>query len=165
MNEENLIPFTSEQSREEAVKNGSKGGKASGEARRKKKALKDCMKQLLALPVNNCEQWNDLAALGIAPEDIDNNMLVTVGLFRAAAGGDVKAYREMRHLIGDNETELDRKIKRAQLDKIKAETEEVKRRVEVDDSNSSEDCRHSLIEALRESATDIWEGDDDNAEN
>lgn len=39
-NESNLKPFTSEQSREEAVKNGRKGGIASGEARREKANLK-----------------------------------------------------------------------------------------------------------------------------
>ena len=39
-NEQNLKPFTSEQSREEAVKNGRKGGVASGEARRERANLK-----------------------------------------------------------------------------------------------------------------------------
>lgn len=39
-NEQNLKPFTSEQSREEAVKNGRKGGIASGEARRERANLK-----------------------------------------------------------------------------------------------------------------------------
>ena len=36
-NEQNLKPFTSEQSREEAVKNGSKGGTKSGQVRAEKK--------------------------------------------------------------------------------------------------------------------------------
>lgn len=40
-NEQNLKPFTSNQSHEEAVKNGRKGGIASGEARREKKLIKD----------------------------------------------------------------------------------------------------------------------------
>ena len=39
-NIKNLKPFTSDQSREEAVKNGRKGGIASGEARREKANLK-----------------------------------------------------------------------------------------------------------------------------
>ena len=46
-NEKNLVPFTSEQSHEEAVKNGRKGGIASGEARRNKKLLRDCIDYLL----------------------------------------------------------------------------------------------------------------------
>ena len=36
---DNLVPFTSDQNREEASKNGHIGGIASGEARRKKKTL------------------------------------------------------------------------------------------------------------------------------
>ena len=39
-NEQNLKPFTSEQSREEAVRNGRKGGIASGEARRERADLR-----------------------------------------------------------------------------------------------------------------------------
>ena len=46
-NEQNLVPFTSEQSHEEAVKNGRKGGIASGKARRNKKLLRDCIDYLL----------------------------------------------------------------------------------------------------------------------
>lgn len=38
-NEQNLKPFTSEQSREEAVKNGQKGGIASGKSRNLKSLL------------------------------------------------------------------------------------------------------------------------------
>lgn len=40
-NEQNLKPFTSDQSHEEAVKNGRKGGIASGQARRERKLIKD----------------------------------------------------------------------------------------------------------------------------
>ena len=40
-NEQNLKPFTSDQSREEAVKNGRKGGIRSGEVKRENKLIKD----------------------------------------------------------------------------------------------------------------------------
>ena len=50
--EDNLIPFTSEQSREEAKKNGIKGGKASGEARRKKKSMRELAKIVNSLPLS-----------------------------------------------------------------------------------------------------------------
>ena len=46
-NEKNLVPFTSEQSHEEAVKSGRKGGIASGEAKRNRKMLRDCIDYLL----------------------------------------------------------------------------------------------------------------------
>ena len=69
MNEGNLIPFTSEQSREEAEKNGRKGGIKSGETRRRKSAMRTTMKQLLSLPVQDTETWN------IAGEDNDAERL------------------------------------------------------------------------------------------
>lgn len=126
MNDENLIP-NSERTPSELREITSKGGRASGAARRKKKALKDCMKQLLDMPVTDVDQWNELAAMGIPIEDIDNKMLIAVRLFKSAADRNVKAFHELNCLIGENETDLDRKIKRAQLEKIKAETEAVKK--------------------------------------
>lgn len=46
-NEKNLKPFTSDQSREEATKNGRKGGIASGEARRRSKSFKEAAEYVL----------------------------------------------------------------------------------------------------------------------
>ena len=46
-NEQNLIPFTSDQNREEAKKNGKKGGVASGKARRAKADLRKLMQMAL----------------------------------------------------------------------------------------------------------------------
>lgn len=99
MNEKNLIPYTSEQSREEAVKNGSKGGKASAESRRRKRDMKAKMKALLELPAaaNDKEQ---LEALGVAPEDMDNEMVLVMAMFLGAAGGDVKAFDRVMQLLG-----------------------------------------------------------------
>ena len=101
-NEENLIPFTSEQSREEAVRNGSKGGKASGESRRKRKLLKDSMNVLLNLPVRNTRDYNALVKMGIPIEDIDNSQLVVLALFNQAKKGDIAAIKELRNLIGED---------------------------------------------------------------
>ena len=46
-NEQNLRPFTSDQSREEAKKNGQKGGIASGESKKRKKAIREALKALM----------------------------------------------------------------------------------------------------------------------
>lgn len=46
-NEKNLVPFTSEQNREEAAKNGRKGGIASGKAKKNRKMLRECIDYLL----------------------------------------------------------------------------------------------------------------------
>ena len=102
-NKKNLIPFTSDQSREEAVKNGQKGGIKSGESKRARKLLKDCMLDLLALDVTDRKDWNKLSRMGIDPEDIDNRALLTAALFnRAVRTGDVSAFKEIVSLIGED---------------------------------------------------------------
>lgn len=50
--EENLRPFTSEQSRDEAVTNGRKGGKASGTSRRRKKEMRKLCEELLEMSMH-----------------------------------------------------------------------------------------------------------------
>ena len=53
MNYKNLKPKTSEQSQEEAKRNGRKGGIASGKARRNKKEAKELALMLLSRLVSN----------------------------------------------------------------------------------------------------------------
>ena len=101
-NEKNLKPV---RTKSEARARGSKGGKKSGESRRKKKLLKDCMIDLLELPVTNTKTWNKLSRMGIDPNDIDNRSLLTVSLFmKAVECGDVAAFKEIRNLIGEDKS-------------------------------------------------------------
>lgn len=104
-NEKNLVPFTSEQSREEAVTNGRKGGVASGQAKRRRKLLKDSMNALLELPVSSTKEYNALIKMGIDIEDIDNSQLIVLALFNKAKSGDVAAIKELRNLIGEDSAE------------------------------------------------------------
>ena len=53
MNEKNLRPFTSGQSRDKAVRNGRKGGVASGKRRRDKRELYKTLQDLLARPMTD----------------------------------------------------------------------------------------------------------------
>ena len=98
MNEKNLIQ-NSNRSRAEVEKIQSNGGKASGESRRRKRDMKAKMKALLELPAaaNDKEQ---LEALGVAPEDMDNEMVLVMAMFLGAAGGDVKAFDRVIQLLG-----------------------------------------------------------------
>lgn len=154
MNDENLKPGAHQLTVEEQ----SRGGKASGKARHKKKQLKESMKLLLSLPVTDNDGYNELAMMGVPIEDMDNMMLMTLGLFRAAAAGNVQAYREARDLIGESD-DLDKKLKRVQLAKIKAETEEIRRRSDDGDGFSEEE-RRSLADALTAAET-VWRDGDD----
>jgi len=111
-NEQNLIPFTSEQSREEAKKNGAKGGVKSGEVRRQRKAMKEQMEMLLSLPFNVKDNaGNDIAemltGLGIEKDDIDNQMAMIISLWRTAIGDStqkIQAVREIREIVQDSQT-------------------------------------------------------------
>lgn len=107
MNDGNLIPFTSEQSREEAEKNGRKGGIKSGEARRRKSAMRTAMKQLLSLPVQDMETWNALAAMGVDPEQMDNRTaLLASVLAKGIRTGDFKTMMAVFAVAGeDNDAE------------------------------------------------------------
>lgn len=108
-NEQNLIPFTSNQNREEAKKNGRKGGIKSGEVRRKRKAMKEQAELLLSLPFNLTDRNGNelkkvLEKLGIDEENTDNQMAMIVALWRTALGNgrnQVTAVQELRDIIGD----------------------------------------------------------------
>lgn len=103
-NEKNLIPAAHHLTVEEQ----SKGGKKSAETRRNRKLLKDCMLDLLDLPVTTTKYYNKLSKLGIKPEEIDNRSLLTVALFmRAVEMGDVNAFKEIRNLIDEGKDGTD----------------------------------------------------------
>lgn len=84
MNDENLVSLadrTTSEKREIAIK----GGKASGEARRKRRALKDDLLLLL--------------------ESGDAQNRLCLALLEKAFGGDVKAFETVRDTIGEKPTD------------------------------------------------------------
>lgn len=99
---DNLIVPTSDEAREI----GRKGGKASGEARRKRKALRDSMNALLEMQPT-AKEFNELIEAGFDMEEIDNSCLVTLALFNEAKKGNVKAIKELRNLIGEDKPDSD----------------------------------------------------------
>lgn len=97
---ENLIPFTGEQSREEAVKNGKKGGKASGESRRKKKALREEMEELLSITLKNEKLIQNLQSLGIpAEKGVTLQTAISAAMIHQAARGNVKAFQAIAAVV------------------------------------------------------------------
>lgn len=113
MNEKNLTPF-SERSVSEAREAGSKGGKASGETRRRKKDMKQKMKALLELPAaaNDREQ---LEALGVSPDDMDNEMVLVMSMFLGAAQGDTKAFDRVIQILGKDIAHEELALKKREL--------------------------------------------------
>lgn len=110
-NEQNLIPFTSEQNREEAKKNGTKGGIKSGEVRRKRKAMREQMEMLLSLPFkvkdrNGNNIAKQLLELGIEEDKIDNQMAMMIALWKTAMSdgrNQVSAFQEIRKVVQDEQ--------------------------------------------------------------
>ena len=115
-NEQNLKPKDSSQSREEAKKNGRKGGIASGKARRERKALKETLEELLAMPIkdgraDDIEKIKSIA--GIKGKNITMQEAIMVAMLNKAAKGDVRAAEYVRDTIGqkpDNNMNIDMKL-------------------------------------------------------
>ena len=90
MNDQNLIP----QAHKLTVEEQSKGGKVSGEARRERRALRDCLE----------------AALESDDYEVDGHLMngyaaVTVALIKRALQGSTTAYQLIRDGLGERPIE------------------------------------------------------------
>ena len=103
-NEKNLLKGKATQikSGEEAVRKGRKGGKASGESKRKQKTYREMAKAMLSAKVDNDEMRAIAAQFGI--KDLDVKTLTLLGMIRAAAGGSHNAFDRLIELSGENES-------------------------------------------------------------
>lgn len=89
-NEQNLRPFTSDQSHEEAVKNGRKGGKKSGEAKRRRKTFAEAFDAWLSADHKD-KNGNKMNGMDI----------LTSAMIQKAARGDVRAFEVIRDSVGE----------------------------------------------------------------
>lgn len=97
-NEENLKPFTSNQSREEAARNGQKGGIASGQSRRQKKTLSELAKMIAENPAPTAAK-KKLTKMGISDEDANNNACIVAAVYDKAIKGNMKAVNKWEQLV------------------------------------------------------------------
>lgn len=103
-NEDNLINL-GDRPEEERKKIAIAGGVASGEARRKRKAMREQIETLLALPSNSKKGVAKMKALGIPEEERDNQMQLIVAMFAKACTGDTFAAAFIRDTVGDKPTD------------------------------------------------------------
>lgn len=97
---ENLIDpkdRTSEQLREMTRK----GGIKSGEARRRKKTMREALEMLMYKTELNEQTKQMLKAEGISEEDFNHQMVITRSLIAKAESGDVQAYNAICGMIGE----------------------------------------------------------------
>lgn len=105
-NEENLkkgAPFRF-RTGEQQVETARKGGIASGEARRRKKTMKETAKMLLDMEIPDAakELKAKLKVMGISEEDFTYQSAVMVGILNQAMKGNTKAAAFLRDTVGEN---------------------------------------------------------------
>ena len=127
--QENLIPF-SERSKEEARESGRKGGKASGAARRRKADLRKI-------------------AEGMITGDISEKMIKSLIDIAADPGNKnaVSAFKEIRDLLGQNKTTLDKQEQKARIEALKARAA----------TSEPEEIDSSYVDALKGLADRVWD--------
>lgn len=99
-NEENLIP-NEERTPSERRENARKAGIASGKARRRKRSMKEAADLFLSLPVSDKRKFNKAVRRYVDVEDIDNQMIMIMGLVDAATDGDAGAAKVVIDLLGE----------------------------------------------------------------
>lgn len=119
-NEQNLKPFTSDQSREEAAENGRKGGIASGEARRQKRDLRRALEILLE------KEYTDKKGKVMTGAEA-----ITTKLFEQAMKGNVKAFETIRSTVGQDPVQ---KVEQVNFDAEYNQSVEYVRRLMEDDN-------------------------------
>ncbi|SDF31047.1 hypothetical protein [Eubacterium pyruvativorans] len=161
-NEKNLIPFTSDQSREKAVKNGRKGGIASGKARRRAKSIQEMTRLVLQQPLSSEGKLRvkngDLDLSDIDEDDVVGLLSVVVGLFSAASEGSSQAAETLRKWYDGNRV---RKKERLEQEKMEAEIDALKAKIRALEGTEDDTSDDGFLEALRGSTEDDWKDDDD----
>jgi len=139
-NEYNLKPVRSER---EARELGRKGGKKSGEARRRKAALRDTMNRLLTMQVN-VEGLSDVIRAD-SGEDTTYEDVITMAMIQQAMMGDVKAYQAIMKVVGQTErSEEDLEEQKSKIELNKA------RKGSITGENETDEALDRLDQILKE---------------
>lgn len=88
MNEENLVII---QSTDEARKKGASGGKASGEARRRKKTFQELIKWALSLPLQSAEADEIQSLADVEGRNMTAEQAIVISQVMKAIGGDTRS--------------------------------------------------------------------------
>lgn len=148
-NEQNLIP-ANKRSKSEARKNGSKGGIASGKARRKKANLRKAFETILQAEVASPNVKKQLEELGF---DSTNEMALAMVMMQKAMKGNVRAFEQISRLTAiDTKDSLDKREQKERIEALKLENQ--KRRVTLEGSANSEDVMAEYFDKLEDALND-----------
>ena len=157
----NLIPVN-KRTKEEQKQIASKGGKASGEARRRRRDTRRAARFVLELEPDVSEKVRvSLSKMGLQEDEIpDIRLLSLLAIAQKAMKGDLQANRMLLELAGDVDARLKIEQDRLKLDREKLEFEMqkggsvtddvpqiiIERTVQPDTSEAGGDCDAGSIE-------------------
>lgn len=138
---------------DEARKNGRKGGIASAKARKERKALKDTLEELLAMPIKDgkSKEIDEIKSIaGLKGANITMQEAIMVAMLNKAAKGNVRAAEYVRDTIGEQPEQ------QARIEKLKAETAKIKAEDSIEDMQDD-----GFLDALNSSAREDWSDEED----
>lgn len=137
-NEENLKPV---RTKEEARERGRNGGKASGEARRRKANFRKTLNLLLTTEINSPEWTPLLESLGL---ESTLESALNMAMIKAGLAGNVKAYEAVAKYAGQSgQTEADEEEQRIRTDRAKRARDQ-----EIGDESGAEENIQSFLKAM-----------------
>lgn len=133
----------------EAREYGRRGGKASGESRRRKAAMRDTMNRLLTMQAE-VEGLSDI--LRADGGDSTYEAIITMAMIQKAMQGDVNAYNAIKSTIGQTDKSD------ADLEEQKLRMAAAKAKMGVDDEGQEDD---GFLDALKGSVEKDWAEDNE----
>lgn len=97
----NMIPMNA-RTKTEQKRIATMGGKASGEARRRKKTMRELAQMFGNLEVSNDKIRERMRSLGIKDEDMSHDTAVIIGQYMEAEKGNTQAASFIRDTRGEN---------------------------------------------------------------
>ena len=164
----NLIPMN-RRTKEEQKKIASAGGRASGEARRRRADFKRTINNLLTVPIDDPTWAPILQSMGIDPT-LESAVAMAMVLETLKGGlSGVKAADWLGKYGGQDTMTKGQKKKAekeaekaaAQIEYIKAKTEEAKAKTEGGEAGPDTKADDGLIDALTGTAADDWSDGDE----
>jgi hypothetical protein len=146
-NEQNLKPV---RTKKEAREKGRNGGIKSGEARRRKRNMREAAKLLLDMPISKNQQTMKavLSSLGVPEEDADYRMGVMAAMLLQAANGNVNAATFLRDTAGDNPNV---KMREEELKQRKAEFkfQQEQKKAEMEREQGKDSLADTIVSAYQ----------------
>ena len=121
MAQKDLIPLN-QRTKEEQKQICSKGGKKSGDVRRKQKTYREMAKAMLSATITDEKMLNELKAYGLSETNVKAYTLL--GMIKASGNGSHNAFDRLMELIGEKEQNQNENVI-AKLDKVLGDIDEV----------------------------------------